>query len=112
VLVGNMLTSDGHILLAIGYTADGNLIVHDPYGDRFAPGYGSNNGNGLAYPWKRLTARRALEVVGSLPTPTPPFTRTPTVTKTPVATYTPTAQPSLTATAPATTTPTSPWPLP
>jgi hypothetical protein len=71
VLLGNMLTSAGHIVLVIGYTADGNLIVNDPYGDKFAPGYGSNNGDGVIYPWKRLTPRHALEVIGTYPPPPP-----------------------------------------
>ena len=71
VLLGNLLTSEGHIILVIGYTPDGNLIVNDPYGDKFAPGYGSNNGNGIIYPWKRITARHALEVIGTYPPPHP-----------------------------------------
>jgi hypothetical protein len=74
VLLGNMLTSAGHIILVIGYTADGNLIVNDPYGNKFAPGYGSNNGNGVIYPWKRITARHALEVIGTYPPPLPTVT--------------------------------------
>lgn len=65
VLLGNQLTSEGHIILVIGYTNDGNLIVNDPYGNRFTPGYGGNDGNGILYPWKMVTPRRALEVIGS-----------------------------------------------
>jgi hypothetical protein len=94
VLLGNMLTTEGHILVAIGFTADGNLIVNDPYGDRFAPGYGSNDGAGILYPWKRVTARRALEVIGTYPPPPKP-TATPipisTATAIPTAAATPTA---------------------
>lgn len=67
VLLGTMLTSEGHILLVTGYTADGNLIVNDPYGNRFQPGYGANNGNGITYQWKKMTPRHALEIVGTIP---------------------------------------------
>jgi hypothetical protein len=104
VVLGNELTAAGHILLVIGYTPDGNLVVHDPYGNRFAPGYGGNNGNGILYPWKRVTPRRALEVIGTYPPPPrpPKPTRTPlpaTVTPTPdMSTATATAQPSETPT--------------
>lgn len=97
VLLGNMLTSEGHILLVVGYTPDGNLIVNDPYGNRFAPGYGANNGEQVVYPWKRTTARTAVEVTGIYPpptrTPTPTATSTVTPTNTPIptATNTPTA---------------------
>jgi dipeptidyl aminopeptidase/acylaminoacyl peptidase len=97
VLLGNMLTSEGHILLVIGYTQDGNLVVNDPYGNRFEPGYGANNGERVVYPWKRTTARTAVEVVGiwppptKTPTPTATSTVTPTNTPIPTSTNTPTA---------------------
>jgi hypothetical protein len=65
VLLGTDLTADGHIILVIGYTADGNLIVNDPYGNKFSPGYGGNNGAGVLYPWKLVTPRHALEIIGS-----------------------------------------------
>jgi uncharacterized protein YvpB len=67
VLLGNELTAEGHIVLVIGYTADGNLIVNDPYGNKFSPGYGSNNGSGVLYPWKLVTPRHAVEIIGSRP---------------------------------------------
>jgi hypothetical protein len=67
VLLGNLLTSEGHIVLVVGYTADGNLIVHDPYGNRLKPGYGMNDGNAVYYPWKMITPRTAMEVVGAGP---------------------------------------------
>jgi hypothetical protein len=95
-----MLTTEGHILVVIGFTADGNLIVNDPYGDKFAPGYGSNDGAGILYPWKRVTARRALEVIGTYPpppkptaTPIPTSTATATATAAATSTVTPAAKP-------------------
>jgi hypothetical protein len=90
-------------LLVVGYTADGNLIVNDPYGNKFAPGYGSNDGQGVVYPWKRLTARRAVEVIGIWPPPT----AIPTITPTSTATATPTHTPIPTNTPVPTHTPTS-----
>ena len=96
VLLGNELTSAGHILVVTGYTPDGHLIVNDPYGNRFAPGYGLTDGRGLYYPWKKSTPRRALEVIGVYPPPTrPPFkTPTPSFSPTPLpATVTPTPEP-------------------
>lgn len=33
VLLSGGFTGSGHIVLLIGFTADGDLIVHDPYGD-------------------------------------------------------------------------------
>jgi hypothetical protein len=110
VLLGNMLTPEGHILVVIGYTPDGNLIVHDPYGNKFAPGYGTNDGRGVLYPWKRITPRRALEVIGVYPPPTvTPITPTvaPTATATATATPTPTPMPTDTPTAAPTVTPTA-----
>jgi hypothetical protein len=65
VLLGTDLTADGHIILVVGYTADGNLIVNDPYGNKFSPGYGGNNGAGVYYPWKLVTPRHALEIIGT-----------------------------------------------
>jgi uncharacterized protein YvpB len=97
VLLGNRLTYEGHILVVVGYTDDGNLVVNDPYGNRFAPGYGSNNGDGILYPWKRVTPRTALEVIGVYPPPT--ATPAPTFTSTPVPTATGTLTPTVIQTA-------------
>jgi hypothetical protein len=97
VLIGNDLTSSGHVLVATGYTANNQLIVNDPYGNRFASGYGSTGGEALSYSWKCLRPTNALEVIGIYPPPaTPTFTPGP-ATATPTAT----ATPSLTATTPA-----------
>ncbi len=70
VLLGNGLTAEGHILVAVGYTANNQLIVNDPYGNRFAPGYGSTNGAFVPYPWQCTRTRNALEVIGAYPPPT------------------------------------------
>lgn len=93
VLIGNGLTSEGHILVAIGYTTNGQLLVNDPYGNRFAPGYGGTSGKGLFYPWTCMRARNALEVIGTYPPPprpthTPLPTATATITGTVTATTT------------------------
>jgi hypothetical protein len=112
VILGTQLTADGHIIVAVGYTADGNLIINDPYGNRFLPGYGGNDGRGVVYPWKRLTARRALEVIGTYPPPPrPTSTSVPTSTATAVpATSTPTSTSAPTDTLPALTETPSPLP--
>jgi hypothetical protein len=82
VLLGNDLTPAGHVMVAIGYTANNQLIVNDPYGNRFAAGYGANNGQGVYYPWNCSRVHNALEVIGVYPPPVPP-TFTPTITPVP-----------------------------
>jgi len=67
VVLGADLTAAGHILVAIGYTENGQLIVNDPYGNRFAPGYGGTRGEGLLYPWDCSRIRNAVEVIGEYP---------------------------------------------
>jgi hypothetical protein len=88
VLLSTNLTEVGHILVATGYTANGYLIVNDPYGNRFAPGYGGTNGRELRYFWNRMIVSTALEVVGTYPTPspTPSNTAVPTPSLTPITT--------------------------
>lgn len=97
VLIGNNLTASGHVLVAVGYTANNQLIVNDPYGNRFGSGYGSTDGQNLYYAWDCMRATNALEVIGVYPPP-------PTVTPTPGPTFTPTETPVATATVPATAT--------
>jgi hypothetical protein len=93
VLIGNRLTAVGHVLVAVGYTNNNYLIVNDPYGNRFAPGYGATLGKELYYAWNCMRPTSALEVIGIYP----PLTHTPTVTPTPTATSVlPTATPSST----------------
>jgi hypothetical protein len=84
VLLGNDLTPAGHILVAVGYTANNQLIVNDPYGNRFTLGYGANNGQGVYYPWNCARVHNALEVVGTRPLPTSTPTFAPTATATPM----------------------------
>lgn len=96
VMLGTRLTSEGHILLAIGYTANGYLIFNDPYGDRFSPGYGRNNGKEVLYKWDCLTAHTAVEVIGTLPTPSPtPPEPTQTAWASPSVTSTSTPMPTV-----------------
>ena len=101
VVLGTTLTPSGHILVARGYTANGYLLVNDPYGNRFGPyGYGEADGGDAAYAWKKIPAKLAMVTRGTI---TPPATPTPTASATP-APGTP---------APATATPTiSPTPVP
>lgn len=103
VLIGNDLTPEGHILVAVGYTNKNQLIVNDPYGNRFAAGYGGTMGKEVVYPWSCMRAQNALEVIGTYPpeprpsrTPTATVTGTPanTPTETSTATITPTATPT------------------
>jgi hypothetical protein len=100
VLIGNRLTAVGHVLVAIGYTNNKYLIVNDPYGNRFAPGYGATLGKDLYYSWNCMRPTSALEVIGIYP----PLTHTPTVTPTPTETPVP---PTATATGTNTPTPMS-----
>ncbi|MEO8287398.1 MAG: C39 family peptidase [Chloroflexota bacterium] len=88
VLLGNDLTSVGHILVATGYTDNKYLVVNDPYGNRFKTGYGANDGEGVYYSWNCSRVRNALEVIGVY---TPPATPTATATATTPATATPAA---------------------
>jgi hypothetical protein len=107
VLIGNDLTPEGHILVAVGYTDKNQIIVNDPYGNRFAPGYGGTMGKEIAYPWSCMRPQNALEVIGAYP-PEPRPSRTPTVTvtgtptDTPTVTMTPTITPTATPTTRAT----------
>ena len=70
VLLGTQLTSDGHILVARGYTKGGYLIVNDPYGNKFGPdGYGAYDGENIIYPWNKATVHQAMAVIGTVSTP-------------------------------------------
>lgn len=90
VVLGTTLTDSGHILVARGYTANGYLLVNDPYGNRFGPsGYGADDGGNAAYAWKKLPLKLAMVVRGTI---TPPATPTPTIT--PTLTLTATATPT------------------
>lgn len=76
VLISNALTPEGHVLVAIGYTNNGQLVVNDPYGNRFADGYGGNNGDNVIYRLDCMRIKAAVEVIGTYPPPVRP-TRTP-----------------------------------
>lgn len=76
VLIGNDLTPDGHILVAVGYTNNRHLLVNDPYGNRFLAGYGGTSGENVFYRFDCMRIKSALEVIGTYPPPPRP-TRTP-----------------------------------
>lgn len=78
VILGNGLTPAGHILVVIGYAPHQQLIVNDPYGNRFSAGYGGTSGEGLFYPWNCSRTRVALEVIGTYVSPTPTSKPSPT----------------------------------
>ena len=42
VILSTDLTGAGHIILVKGYTNNGQIIVNDPYGNKFAGNYGKN----------------------------------------------------------------------
>ena len=67
VILGNDLTAAGHIMVAIGYTSNNQIIVNDPYGNRFVSGYGANDGDGVYYAWSCSRVRNAIEVIGTYP---------------------------------------------
>ncbi|MDQ2805507.1 MAG: C39 family peptidase [Chloroflexota bacterium] len=90
VVLGTTLTTSGHILVARGYTANGYLLVNDPYGNHNT-GYGEDNGGNVAYAWKDIPLHLAMVVRGTI---TPPVTPTPTVTLTPTASPTPAVSPT------------------
>ncbi|MGI8587807.1 MAG: C39 family peptidase [Chloroflexia bacterium] len=92
VVLGTTLTSAGHILVARGYTANGYLLMNDPYGNH-AAGYGGDNGGNVAYAWKDLPVKLAMVVRGTVQPPPPPVAQgdTPGV---PTPTPTPTPPPS------------------
>jgi hypothetical protein len=92
VVLGTTLTTSGHILVARGYTANGYLLVNDPYGNGLGRyGYGGDDGGNAAYAWKKLPAKLAMVVRGTitpvvLPTPTPPASPTPAASPPPAST--------------------------
>ncbi len=93
VVLGTTLTTSGHILVARGYTANGYLLVNDPYGNGMGRyGYGGDDGGNAAYAWKKIPAKLAMVVRGTitpvvLPTPSPTASPTPAASPTPVPTF-------------------------
>lgn len=72
VILGTGLTGSGHILLVKGYTSDGQLIVNDPYGDKFGGTYGKSqiDGANKYYAWGSVNPWWYIELEGWVPTPT------------------------------------------
>ncbi len=69
VALSTLLTSGGHIITVKGTTADGKLVVNDPYGDRNKPSYPNAQGEGAVYSWSQVKAKWHITVHG---TPTAP----------------------------------------
>lgn len=55
VVISGRFTSSGHIVVLLGRTTDGDLLVHDPYGD-WNRGYASARGDFRIYPKDKLEA--------------------------------------------------------
>jgi hypothetical protein len=79
VILGTTLTDSGHIVVVRGYTANGYLLINDPYGNR-ATGYGGDDGGDVAYAWKSIPIKLVMTARGTI---TPPATTTPTTSATP-----------------------------
>ncbi len=81
VILSTTLTEGGHILVARGYTANGYLLVNDPYGNHFGPeGYGLPDGGDVAYAWSDIPIKLAMTVRGKVAT-VPPSAPTPVPAK-------------------------------
>jgi hypothetical protein len=65
VVLSTQLTSAGHIITVKGTTANGKLIVNDPYGDRNKPNYPNAHGKGAIYSWAQVKAKWHITVHGT-----------------------------------------------
>lgn len=71
VVLSTQLTSAGHIITVKGYTADGKLIVNDPYGNKTLGTYPNYKGGDTVYGYSYVAAKWHITVYGKI-TPTDP----------------------------------------
>lgn len=63
VVLSTQLTSAGHLILVRGYTATGDIIVNDPWGNAKSSGYGQHkNGESVVYPFDFVKPKWAVEI--------------------------------------------------
>ena len=73
IMGGTRLTSAGHIVVVKGYTNDGRVVVHDPFGNFRKGSYGQYNGADSWYYWNdffrygRSSTFNSIEVNGTPP---------------------------------------------
>ena len=78
VIIGTKLTRGGHVVLIKGYTSDGRIVVHDPFGNFRKGSYGQYNGADGWYYWNDLSRYgrspvfNFIEVHGTPPSNPPP----------------------------------------
>jgi hypothetical protein len=73
VVLSTQLTSAGHIITVKGYTADGKLIVNDPYGNKTLGTYPNYKGGDTVYSWSYVYAKWHITVYGAVTASDPPY---------------------------------------